>query len=110
MEITKVRIYLTDEEHVMAYASIVLDEAFIIRDLKVIGMAGKLVVAMPSKKMKDGTHRDTAHPLNYETRRKIDAKVLEAYEEARKAQPKNMSKALAGRAAERRTCAGHVGG
>jgi stage V sporulation protein G len=43
-------------------------------------------VAMPSKKMKNGTHRDTAHPLNYETRRSTEAKVLEAYEEARKTQ------------------------
>lgn len=86
MEITEVRIYLTDEEHVIAYASIVLDEAFIIRDLKVIEMSGKIIIAMPSKKMKDGTYRDTAHPLNYETRRKIEAKVLEACEEARKTQ------------------------
>jgi stage V sporulation protein G len=86
MEITEVRIYLTGEEHVRAYASIVLDGAFIVRDLKVIEMGGKTVVAMPSKKMKDGTYRDLAHPLNYETRRKIEAKVLEAYEEALKAQ------------------------
>ncbi len=86
MEITEVRIYLTEEEHVMSYASIVLDGAFIIRDLKVIEMGGKIIVAMPSKKMKNGTYRDTAHPLNYETRRKIEAKVLEAYEEARKIQ------------------------
>ncbi len=90
MEISEVRIYLTDEEHVAAYASIVLDEAFIIRDLKVIEMGGKLIVAMPSKKMKNGTYRDTAHPLNYETRRRIEAKVLEAYEEARKAQERGL--------------------
>ena len=86
MEITEVRTYLTDEGHVVAYASIVLDGAFVVRDLKVIELGGKIVVAMPSKKMKDGTYRDTAHPLNYETRRKIETKVLEAYEEARKAQ------------------------
>jgi len=86
MEITEVRMYLTEEEHVMAYASIVLDDAFIVRDLKVIEMGGKLVVVMPSKRMKDGAYRDIAHPLNYETRRKTEAKVLEAYEEARKAQ------------------------
>ena len=85
MEITEVRAYLTDEGHVVAYASIVLDGAFIVRDLKVIEIGGKTIVAMPSKKMRDGTYRDTAHPLNYETRRKIEAKVLEAYEETRKA-------------------------
>lgn len=86
MEITEVRMYMVEEEHVMAYASIVLDEVFIVRDIKVIEMGKRLVVAMPSKKMKDGAHRDIAHPLNGETRRKIETKVLEAYEEARKAQ------------------------
>ena len=86
MEITEVRIYLTGEEHVRAYASIVLDGAFIVRDLKVIEIGGRTIVAMPSKRMKDGTYRDIAHPLNYETRQKIEAKVLEAYEGARKAQ------------------------
>lgn len=86
MEITEVRTYLSDEGHVVAYASIVLDGSFIVRDLKVIELGGKIIVAMPSKKMKDGTYRDIAHPLNYETRRKIEAKVLEAYEEALKAQ------------------------
>ncbi len=86
MEITEVRMYLAEEEHVLAYASIVLDEVFIVRDLKVIEMGDRLIVAMPSKKMKDGAHKDIAHPLNRETRRKIETKVLEAYEEARKAQ------------------------
>jgi stage V sporulation protein G len=90
MEITEVHLYLAEEEYVMAYASIVLDEVFIVRDLKVIEMGERLVVAMPSRKMKDGAHRDTAHPLNRETRRKIDTKVLEAYEEARKAQERGL--------------------
>jgi len=86
MEITQVRIYPTGEGPVIAYASIVLDGAFVVRDLKVIEMGGKTIVAMPSKRMKDGTYRDTAHPLNYETRRKIETRVLEACEETRKAQ------------------------
>jgi stage V sporulation protein G len=81
MDITEVRIYLAEEEHVMAYASIVIDDSFIVRDLKLIDMGVKVIVAMPSKKMKDGTYRDTAHPLNHETRREIEARVLEAYEE-----------------------------
>ncbi|MCJ7803548.1 MAG: septation protein SpoVG family protein, partial [Desulfobacterales bacterium] len=38
-----------------------------------------LFVAMPSKKRKDGTYRDTAHPLNSETRQMIESVVLEDY-------------------------------
>jgi len=34
---------------------------------------------MPSKKRKDGTFKDTAHPLNTETREKIESAVLAEY-------------------------------
>jgi stage V sporulation protein G len=81
---------MAEEEHVMAYASIVLDEVLIVRDIKVIEMGERLVVAMPSKKMKNGAHRDVAYPLNRETRRKIETKVLEAYGKARKAQEREL--------------------
>ena len=63
-----------------AYASVIFDECFIIRDLKVIDGDSKLFVAMPSKKMKDGSYRDTVHPLNSETRQRIESRVLDAYE------------------------------
>jgi len=45
----------------------------------VIDGDSKLFVAMPSKKMKDGTYRDTAHPLNTGMRQMIESKVLEAF-------------------------------
>ena len=34
---------------------------------------------MPSKKRKDGSYRDIAHPLNQETRTELEEKVLKAY-------------------------------
>lgn len=80
MQITDVKIYPVHEKKVKAYASIVFDESFIVRDLKVIDGEGKLFVAMPSKKMKDGSHRDTAHPLNSKMREMIESKVLEAFQ------------------------------
>ena len=72
MEITDVKIYPVNEKKVKAYASVIFDECFIIRDLKVIDGDSKLFVAMPSKKMKDGSYRDTVHPLNSETRQRIE--------------------------------------
>jgi stage V sporulation protein G len=81
MEITDVKIFPVDEKRVKAYASIVFDDCFIVRDLKVIHGDSKLFVAMPSKKMKDGSYRDTVHPLNNATRQKIESGVLKAYEE-----------------------------
>ena len=80
MEITDIKIFPVSEKRVKAYASVVFDDCFIVRDLKVILGDSKLFVAMPSKKMKDGSYRDTVHPLNNATRQKIESSVLEAYE------------------------------
>ncbi len=80
MEITEVKVFpVNNEERLKAYVTITFDDCFVVRDLKIINGNNGLFVAMPSKKMKDGTYRDTAHPLNNETREKIEAKVLEAY-------------------------------
>ena len=80
MDITEVKIFPVSDKKVKAYVSIILDGCFIVRDLKVISGDKKLFVAMPSKKMKDGSYRDTVHPLDNPTRQKIESSVLEAYE------------------------------
>ena len=79
MEVTEVKIFPVQEDRLKAYAAITFDNCFIIRDLKVINGNNGLFVAMPSKKRKDGSYRDTAHPLNNETRQMIESKVLEEY-------------------------------
>jgi stage V sporulation protein G len=79
MEVTEVKIFPVQEDRLKAYAAITFDHCFIIRDLKVINGNNGLFVAMPSKKRKDGSYRDTAHPLNNETRQMIESKVLEEY-------------------------------
>lgn len=80
MEISDVQIYLMKEEKLKAYATVIIDGAFLIRDLKVIMGNSGLFVAMPAKKMKDGSYRDIAHPLNQETREYFEKKILEAFE------------------------------
>jgi stage V sporulation protein G len=80
MDVTEVRVFPVDEEKLKAYVTITIDNCFVIRDLKVIKGNNGLFVAMPSKKRKDGTFRDTAHPLNNETREMIESKVLAEYE------------------------------
>lgn len=72
--------YPVDEEKLKAYATITIDGAFIVRDLKIIKGTEGFFVAMPSRRRKDGTYRDMAHPLNTETRRMIEGKVLAEYE------------------------------
>jgi stage V sporulation protein G len=68
-----------DEDKLKAYATITFDNCFIVRDLKVISGNKGYFIAMPSKKRKDGTFRDVAHPLNNETRRMLVEKVLREY-------------------------------
>ena len=53
MEITEVRIKLVEKttERLMAFFSITIDGAFVIRDLKLIGGPHGLFVAMPSRKL-----------------------------------------------------------
>jgi len=81
MEITEVRVFPVNEEKLKAYVTITIDDCFVVRDLKVINGNNGLFVAMPSKKRKDGTFKDTAHPVNNETREMIEKKVLSAYEQ-----------------------------
>lgn len=80
MEITEIKVFPVDEKRVKAYTSVVFDACFIVRDIKVIQGDHKLFVAMPSKRMKDGSYRDTVHPLNNDMRHKVEMSVLEAYE------------------------------
>jgi stage V sporulation protein G len=79
VEITEVKVFPVDEEKLKAYITIVLDNCFVIRDLKVISGTGGLFVAMPSKRRKDGTFKDIAHPLNQSTRAIVEKKILDAY-------------------------------
>ncbi len=81
MQITEVRVFPVEEEKLKAYVTITLDNCFIIRDLKVISGKKGMFVAMPSKKTRDGTFKDIAHPLNSETRQEMEEIILKAYEE-----------------------------
>jgi len=79
MEITEVRVFPVNEEKLRAYVTITFDQCFVVRDLKVIQGTTGLFVSMPSKKRKDGTYRDIAHPINNETRRMIEEKIIAEY-------------------------------
>jgi stage V sporulation protein G len=81
MEITDVRVFPVDEEKLKAFVSIIIDDCFVISDIKIISGTNGLFISMPSKKRKNGTFRDIAHPLNNETRKRIEDKVLARYRE-----------------------------
>ncbi len=80
MEVTEIRVFPVDEDKLRAYVTITFDHCFVVRDLKIIRGTSGLFVSMPSKRRKDGTYKDIAHPLNNETRRMIEEKIIAQYE------------------------------
>ena len=79
MQISEVKVFPVDEDKLKAYITVVLDDCFVVRDLKIINGTAGLFVAMPSKRRKDGTFKDIAHPLNQETRSVMERTILDAY-------------------------------
>lgn len=83
VEITEVRISPAKGGKVRAFVSIIIDDCFIVNDLRVMeGREGQLFVTMPARKTRNGQMRDTAHPLNSETRNVIEDRVLEEFRQA----------------------------
>ena len=83
MQVTDVRIRVIDKDSKMkAVASVTFDDCFVVHDIKVIEGEKGLFIAMPSKKATDGEYRDIAHPINSETRDRIQKIILESYEKA----------------------------
>ncbi len=81
MKITDIRIFPVDEPKLKAFVSIIFDHCFIISDIKIIEGNNGLFLSMPSKKRRDGTFKDIAHPLNSETRKMLEDAVISAYKE-----------------------------
>lgn len=81
MQITDVRIRKVEKEGKMkAVVSITIDEEFVVHDIKVIEGEKGMFIAMPSRKAADGEYRDIAHPINSETRDRIQKLILEKYQ------------------------------
>ena len=81
MEITDVRIRRIDTEGKMkAVASVTLDNEFVIHDIKIIESHNGLFIAMPSRKTPDGEFKDIAHPINAQSRERLQTAILEKYQ------------------------------
>ena len=82
MQITDVRIRKVEKEGKMkAVVSITIDEEFVVHDIKVIEGDKGLFIAMPSRQAADGEYRDIAHPINSDTRERIQTLILQKYQE-----------------------------
>lgn len=83
MKITDVRVRRISEEGKMkAIISVTFNEQFVVHDIKIIEGQNGLFIAMPSRKMGDGEFRDIAHPINSETRQKLQEAIFIEYEKS----------------------------
>ncbi len=81
MQVTDVRIRkITTEGKMKAIVSVTFDDEFVVHDIKIIDGQNGLFIAMPSRKMGEGDFRDIAHPINSETRNKIQSAIFAQYE------------------------------
>ena len=81
MNITDVKVFIRESNQLKAFVNIVIDDAFIVRNIKVIEGDKGLFVAMPSRRVSSGEYRDIAHPINTETRQMLEERILLAYKE-----------------------------
>lgn len=80
MQVTDVRIRKVNSDNRMkAVASVTFDDEFVVHDIKVIESDNGLFITMPSRRITTGEFKDIAHPINSDTREKVQNAVLEAY-------------------------------
>ena len=84
MEITNVRVRIVEKDNskMRGFANVTIDDQFVVHDIRILEGSNGLFLAMPSKQVAPGEYRDIAHPINSDTRSKIQTLILKKYEEA----------------------------
>ena len=87
MKITSVTVRKFDREgsNVKGFASVVLDDAFAIHDIRIIEGENGLFIAMKKKKKATGGFSDICHPLNSDIRKLFQDAILEEYDKVESA-------------------------
>ncbi len=82
MEITNVRVRVVEKENskMRGFASVTIDNQFVVHDIRILEGDNGLFLAMPSKQTGVGEYRDIAHPINQEARQMFTDAILKEYE------------------------------
>lgn len=81
MNITDVKVVKKEANQLRGYATIIIDDAFVVKNIKIIQGKTGLFIAMPSYRLKNGEYKDVAHPINSETRTSLEELILNKYNE-----------------------------
>ena len=81
MKITRVRVHKIDREdsRLKGYATVTIDDCFVISNIRIIEGENRLFCAMPSRKVNEDKFEDIVHPTNSETREMFESAILEEY-------------------------------
>ena len=79
MDITEVVIRTVEDERLKAYVSLTIENALVIKDIKIVEGKNGLFVSMPSRKRKNGKYQDIAHPINSGFRKQLEDQVFDEY-------------------------------
>lgn len=82
MKITKVKVFpVQRDDNIRAFASVSLDDQFLVKGIKIIDVNGKLIVKMPDRQKSDGKYEDIAHPIDNVLRVEMFGAILDKYRE-----------------------------
>jgi stage V sporulation protein G len=79
MQITAIKVSLVEDPSLKAVATVTFDDCFVVKGIKLILGEQGLFVAMPSRKLPDGTYQDVAFPTTAEMRERLRSLVMEQY-------------------------------
>lgn len=79
MEITEIKIIPVKHGNMLASANVTFDNCFVVHDFQIVQGPKGLFLSMPGRKLKDGTFSDICFPVNDETRRMLEDRVIGEY-------------------------------
>ena len=84
LNITSVSVRKVEKEgsRMKGIASVLLEDAFAVHDIRIIEGDNGLFIAMPSRKTATGGYRDIAHPINPDVRKQFEDAILEEFKKA----------------------------
>ena len=84
MEITDIKIKKAESSNgkLLAFASVVIDNAIVIHNIRLIDNEGKRFLSFPGVKTSQGKIADVVHPINTETRAAFEKAIFDEFNKA----------------------------
>ena len=85
MNITEVRVNKVESSNgkLVGIATVLIDDAIIINNIKIINNDGKRFISFPSIKLPDGKFMNTTHPVNSETREIFEKAIFAEFDKTK---------------------------